>query len=307
MTQQARFPISPELTAMSLAYTNKTLVADAVLPRIPVSAQSFRFRRDKPEDGFTVPDTRVGRKSRPNEIEFSGELVDASCEDFGLEDAIPQTDLDAMPNEVDRSTTYLTDLIMLDREVRVANLVHDANQYLAGLKSTLSGTSQWSDYTNSDPVAAFKTAIDAVLMRPNIAVMGQAVFSALSSHPKMIQAVYGPLATSGLVKADQVAAAFGLQAVIVGEACVNTAKPGQAMVQARAWGKHCAFLHVNPLASTTRGSTFGFTGQFKTREAGSRPDANIGLRGGVRVRVGETVKEVIAQNRLGYLYTNAVA
>ena len=123
----------------------------------------------------------------------------------------------------------------------------------------------------------------------------------------MVQAVFGPLATAGLVQEDQVAKVFGLRAVLVGEAIVNTAKPGQTMVQARAWGKHCAFLHSNPVATNDRGATFGFTAQFGNREAGSQPDGDIGLRGGVRVRVGESIKEVLSQSRLGYLYTNAVA
>ncbi len=41
--------------------------------------------------------------------------------------------------------------------------------------------------------------------------------------------------------------------------------------------------------------------------AGRREDPDIGLRGGVRVRVGESVKELIVANDLGYYFENAVA
>jgi len=53
--------------------------------------------------------------------------------------------------------------------------------------------------------------------------------------------------------------------------------------------------------------TFGFTAQFGTRVAGSTPDKNIGLRGGQLVRVGESVKEIITSDQLGYYVQNAVA
>ena len=53
--------------------------------------------------------------------------------------------------------------------------------------------------------------------------------------------------------------------------------------------------------------TYGITGQWGERIAGTRVDPEIGLKGGVRVRVGEEVKEVVLANDLGYFFQNAVA
>ena len=59
------FPITPAMTAVAIAYRNPRLIADEVLPRVPVPLQEFKYLKYTLEDGFTIPDTKVGRKSAP--------------------------------------------------------------------------------------------------------------------------------------------------------------------------------------------------------------------------------------------------
>ncbi|MBX6982598.1 phage capsid protein, partial [Providencia rettgeri] len=87
---------------------------------------------------------------------------------------------------------------------------------------------------------------------------------------------------------------------------VNIAKRGQNPNMQRAWGNHAAFLYRDRLADSQSGTTFGFTAQWNGRTSGTIPDANIGMRGGQIVRVGESVKEVIAAKDLGFFFENAV-
>ncbi len=313
----APFPISPELTAITISYRNPRLIADDVLPRVPVGTQEFKYPTYTKAESFTVPDTKVGRKSKPNEVEFTAVETTSKCDDYGLDDPVPQEDImnaeaiSAMTGKnydpLGRATEGVTDLIALGREVRAATLVFTAANYPAGNKSTLSGTSQWSDYTNSDPVAAIMTALDALIFRPNIAVLGRATFTKLISHPKIVQAVFGTSQNAGIVRRDQLAALFELDMVLVGEGWVNTAKKGQIPTLSRVWGKHAAFLYRDVRADTRGGTTFGFTAQWGSRVAGAQADGSIGLRGGQRVRVGESVKELISASDLGYMYENAVA
>src|SRR5487761_2712532 len=58
------FPINPELTAIAIAFKNpeSQLIADLVLPRIPV-AKKFTYTVYDESQGFTVPDTKIGRRS----------------------------------------------------------------------------------------------------------------------------------------------------------------------------------------------------------------------------------------------------
>ena len=309
MGAPAPFPIQPDLTAIALEYRNRRMIADDVLPRVPVAKQDFKYLKHTLADGFTIPDTKVGRKSPPNQVEFTATESTASCQDYALDDSIPGEDMENAPanfSPVNKATEYIANLLALDREKRVADAVFNTNSYAAANKVTLSGTTQWSDFTNSNPVDAILAALDLVVMRPNILVLGRAVYTKLMTHPKVLTATVGS-ANSGIANMQKLADLFELDAVFVGESFVNSAKKGQTVSLARVWGKHAALLYRDQLATANQGTTFGFTAQFGNRIAGSFEDRDVGMRGGLRVRVGESVKEVLTATDLGYWFENAVA
>ncbi len=310
MLAVAPFPVQPELTAIAIAYRNTRLIADDVLPRVGVGAQTFKYLKHTKEDRFTLPDTKVGRKSSPNEVDFSATETESSTQDYALDDPIPQADIENAPQNYDplgNAVEGLTDLIMLDREKRAADLVFAAAQYATANKTTLSGTSQWNDTANSNPHTDIMTGLDACIMRPNVMVIGRAAWTKLAMHPKIAKAVLGNSGDVTIATRQQIAALFELEDVLVGEGWINTAKKGQAASFARVWGKHCALIYRNRLATTRGGTTFGYTAQFGGRIGGAEADSKIGMRGGQRVRVGESVKELITANDLGYFIQNAVA
>lgn len=308
---KAPFPIDPALTGVTVAYRNTDLIADAVLPRVQVTSMDFKYNTYPLGEHFTVPSTRMGRKSQPTRVEFTATEQTASCDDYGLEDLVPQRDIDLAPANYDplgRAVMALSDLILLDREVRVAALLFATSGYAAATnRTTLSGTSQLSDFTNSDPLGVIMAAIDSCLVRPNVMTMGQAVWTKVCQHPKVVKAVNGSSGDSGIARKAQIAELFGLQEVLVGAAYINTAKPGQAVAMSRAWGKHIALTHRNPSADTSRGITWGFTAQWGGRIARQGPDPKAGLRGGISVVVGESVKELAVADRAGHLIIDAVA
>ncbi|MUI52382.1 phage capsid protein, partial [Pseudomonas aeruginosa] len=136
----APFPIDPELTAIAIAYRNGRMIADEVLPRVPVGKQEFKYWKYDLAQGFTVPETLVGRKSKPNEVEFSATDETSSTEDHGLDAPVPQADIDDAPtnyNPLGHATEQTTNLILLDREARTSKLVFNPNSYAAGNKRTL--------------------------------------------------------------------------------------------------------------------------------------------------------------------------
>lgn len=312
------FPVNPVMTAVAIAYRNPdvALIADAVLPRTPpLATKKFKYMTFDKAQGFTVPDTKVGRKSEPNVVEFGGAEVVDETQDYGLDDIVPNDDIEADNQGVDpRNLAVMntTGLVQLDREVRVAGKVFAAATYPAANKVVLAGASQWSDAA-SDPLTAILTAMDGMLVRPNVLVLGRAVFTKLVTHAKIVQAIRNTAQGAGKATARELAELLEVQEVLIGEAWVNTAKKGQAAVMARAWGKHAAMLFRNraaiqaKTANNQNGVTFGFTAQFGDKVAGSIPEPKIGLRGSERIRSGESVKEVISAADTGYFFENAVA
>ncbi|ACI98894.1 hypothetical protein [Rhodospirillum centenum] len=303
------FPASPDLTSVVMAYRNPRMIADEALPRYPVEKMNYRYSEYDLAEGFTVPDTLVGRKSAPTQVEFKAVGRDRSTKDHALDDVVPVVDVENDPNgrnRVARTSERLADLIALDREIRTANLIFDAAQYPAGHKETLAGTSVFGD-PNSDPIGIVTDAMDALMMRPNVMVFGRSTFTRFARHPQVVKAVNGTSGDSGFARRQQVAELFEVEKVLVGEAFVNMNRPGQTANLQRAWGPHLALYYLAPLGGPDENPSFGFTAQYGKRIAGDKEDPNIGMRGGYRVRVGESVDEVIAAPMLGYFLENAGA
>jgi hypothetical protein len=306
---KAPFTIDPALTAIAIAFRNGRMIADDVMPRVVVGKQEFKYLQHNLAEGFTIPDTRVGRRSAPNQVTFSAEEKTASTSDHGLDAPVPNSDIENAPPNFDplgHATEQTTNLIVLDREVRVSATVFDAANYAAANTETLSGNDQWSD-VDSSPLTAIIDALDSVIMRPNIGVLGRAVSTALRRHPKIVKAYNGTLGDEGLVPLQFLKELFELDDLYVGEARLNIARPGQAANLQRVWGPHAAFLYRDRLANTQGGTTWGLSPQWGPRIASQQIDGDVGMRGGVRVRVGESLAELVTAKDLGFFFEDAVA
>lgn len=314
---KSKFVILPALTAIAVAYKQANLVADLVLPRTPVMGKEFTWQKYALGEQFTVPDTRVGAKGQPNQVDWASTPVTDSVVDHALDSPVTNDQIEQWQKARDagnsrvvdplmRATSLVSGLVATRREKRAADLVFNAANYGANNKQTLSGASQWSDPA-SDPHYALMTAMDSMVMRPNAAVMGRAVFTVLSLNAKIKTAVYGGVnGNQQAVSRQALAQLLELDEIIVGEGWLNTAAPGQAPNLARIWGKHCSLFNRNVDAGVDAGLSFGMTAEFGAPVAGTIEDSDIGMRGGQRVRMGESVKEFLTANDLGYLFTNAV-
>jgi len=314
------FPVNPTLTAIAIGYKNRDidLIADRVMPRIGKTGKKFKYTVYPLADAYTVPNTRVARRGAPTQVDFGGTEVPDACVDYGLDDVLPNDEVTAweeMPkppsggpvSPMAKSTSLLTGLVLLDREIRVAGLVFNSATYPAANRVTLSGASQWSDFTNSNPVDVILNALDVPIFRPNVLTFGQATWTKLRQHPRMVTAILGNQVNAGAVTREQVAAFFEVREVVVGASFVNTARKGQPASMSRVWGKHAAALFVSQDAADADQPTFGFTAEFGDRIAGTMDEPKLGLRGSTIVRVGESVKEVISAAASGYYFENAVA
>jgi hypothetical protein len=305
----APFATNPILSAIAIAYKNASFIADSVLPRVKIGASEFRYTLYNKADRFTLQETMVGRKGRVNEVEFGGTEASAMVSDYGLEDVLPQQDINnAVGTGFDpkgNSTEALAELLLLDREVRTAAIVQNAANHTANV--TLSGTSQWSDLDASDPIVAISDALEMPMMRPNVAVTNPAVALALRRHPVMVKAYNGTLGDSGMVPLAYLRDLFELDDILIGSAKVNTANKGQTMALSNVWGNHFSLIYRNPQASPRRGVTFGLTAEHGERVSQEQNDADVGLRGGTRIRVGESVKELVIATDVSYQFTNAIA
>lgn len=304
----------PDLVAISIAYRNDKLIADKIFPRKPVGKEEFKYYKYPAGQFLTLQRTKAGRKGELNKVDFEAEKTTGSIEHWGLIADVPAADVANAAeglNPVNISTEGLRDLVLLDREKRAADLAFDAAQYAAANKVQLSGTDQWSDYANSDPVGDIEAGLNVPMHRPNKMVIGQAAWSILRQHPKIIKSVNKNSGDAGLASKEGVAELFELDEIIVGQGWVNSAKPGQPVSRVRVWGKHCLLFADNPTAMPTlgMGMTYGFTAQMgdPTATTNQVNPGKMGLDGGLEVINGEKVNEFITANDLGYFIEDCVA
>ena len=305
------FPIDPVLTGIINAYKNNAMIADLVSPRLTPNLTKSLFKWWYFEFGqfITITDTKVGRKSAPNEVEFQGEEMEASTADYGLDDVIPIDDINQAPPGYDPrafAAQNLINMVLLDREVRVAKMAFDDTRYPSSNKLVLAGTDKWSADA-SNPIRLITEAADSMIIRPNNLVLGRVEWTGLRTNKAVLQALSISGTDKGMASKRAVADLLELDDIIIGEGWINTTKKGQPVNMQRAWSTDALLFHKAPLATSIEATpTYSWTAQYGERVAGSIDEPKTGLRGSVRVRSGESVKEVVAAPELGFLFENVL-
>lgn len=302
------FPSNPEHLAIAMAYRNEVLIADQVLPRTRVGKRAFDWWKYDLSDGFRIPDTKVGKFDDVGRMRFKATKQDSSLENHALSEDVSLEDVNDADgyDPIAKATERVTDLVLLAREKRVADLVFNAATYPTANKDTLSGTDQW-DNSSSHPIKKLKGYIDTMVQRPRKAVVGRAAWTVLSQHPDVLQPFYRANVSAGVATRQMVAELLEVQEVIVGEGWLDLSVKGQAASLTRVWDDKIALLYTNPLADANGGLTFGFTAWDMKRYVKSVKTENKGLDGVVQQIVGERVREIVACSDCGFLVSNVLS
>ncbi|WP_157019850.1 capsid protein [Mesorhizobium xinjiangense] len=318
------FPTDATLTAIAIGYKNRSheMIHKQVLPEVPVLSERFSWLSYPIAEAFTVPEMEVGRRGRVNEVEFTAVEHEGKVRDYGLDDVIPITDIDeAARARKEKRASYdpeaaavegLTNLVELGREIRAARLVQDADNYDAGRRLVIAtATDKFSDFANSDPFEVLNAGIRKPLVhRANTVSMGEEVWETLKRHPKLIKAVKGGQTEDGAISRAQFAELMEIdpERLLIGVSMVNTAPKGKPVSLTKVWGNSIQMHYVDEVKRSPEDNvlTWGFTAKLGQRLAGKIDAPEVGLKGGRRVRVGESVTEVVCASSLGYIIENPI-
>jgi len=237
------------LTQISVGYPNQGLAGAALFPTVTVNKQSdkyYVFGREGwlPEDDFRAPGTEA------NEITGLAVSTDTYfAQEHSLQ--IPVTDEERQnadsPLSPDRDGTNLvTSKIMLGRERAMQTLATATANYESGYSATLSGTSQWSDYANSDPISDLRTGKSkinsGIFLDPNTLIVPYQVMVKLEDHPDFLERI--KYSERAIFSPELLAAVLGFQNVVVPGVGINTANLGQTPTIGYLWGKDVVMAYV---------------------------------------------------------------
>jgi hypothetical protein len=265
-TGSANVHIDQVLTNISLGWPNNGLVGESLFPTVNVRKQSDKYYVFGREAWLAETSDYRAPGTEANEIPG----LQLSTEPYYAQEhalQIPVTDEERdnadAPLSPDRDGTDLvTSKIMLGRELAMKTLVTTVANYATGLSTTLSGTAQWNDYANSNPIGDVRTAQRAVhakvFMEPNVAIIPYQVMSQLEDHPDIIERI--KYSERAILTPEIIASVLGVGRVIVPGVGIGSGAPGaagNAITAGYLWGKDVILAWVPPRAGM-RIPAFGY-------------------------------------------------
>jgi hypothetical protein len=254
--------IDVALTNVSVGFENNAFVGERLFPTVPVRKQSDKYYIFGRETWSVHLDLRAPG-TEANEIPgFQVSTDTYFANEHALQVAVTDEErqnADA-PFDPDRDGAELvTEKVLLGREVQMKTLVTTAGNYPAGGTTALTGTAQWSDYVNSNPIGDLRTGIrwvnGQIFRNPNTAVIPYQVMSILEDHPDFIERI--KYSERGIMTPEIISAVLGIETVIIPSGGQNTANPGQAVALGYVWGKDVILAYVPPRAGL-RIPAFGY-------------------------------------------------
>ncbi len=296
-------------TVMSVGFTNDQFVASEIAPPVRVPKTEFSYYEFS-KTRFRIPQLLRAPKTEFKRGDIGVEVKTGETKEYGWEEPIDDSERTDFENDIDlemEKAEDATDIVLLGYEKRVATLLRSTSNLTQNI--TLSGTSQFNDYTNSDPVGVFqtgrKTIHKATGKMPNLALISFPVFETLREHPKVRD--HFKYTSSASITAEMLARFFELGRVVVAGALEDTAKEGQTESLDYVWGKDIIMAYVAPRPGKYRPS-LAYT--FWTPVKGQRRVVEMYREEKITsdiLRVHEKDGEKLIHAKCGYLIKNAIA
>lgn len=310
LTNSAARIIDPILTTVAQGYQNAELVWTTLFPVVPVDQRGGKVIQFNREDFRLYNTARApGAATRRVQYGYAGSAY--ALASYSLEGMVPfelMQEANTVPHiDMGKMAVVKTqDIIQLGTEFAAATLATTAGNYQANNKTTLSGTSQWSDHTGtSKPSEDIQTGIEAVRAavgkRANTLVLGPKVWSALKTHPSIIDRIKYTGRDS--VTLEMLAALWDLKRIVVGDALYEDASGALTDV----WGKFAvlAYTDLGSLADMGKPS-YGYTYRLRGYPAVETPYMDRNAKSWL-YPVTDEIQPVQASVNAGYLISAAVA
>ena len=298
--------VDPVLTKIAIAYQNADYVAEQIMPVVTVEKKSgiyFEYDRSKFRrlDDIRAPGTRANRADYGLSQQTYGPIVE-----HALEDDVPDEIADEYPDRLDAyadAVEQVTERIAVGAEASLATLMADTAQITQN--TTLSGTSQWNDYANSDPIgdidAGREVIRGAIFKMPNTLLLSRVVYDKLRHSPDFLERF--KYSERGVLSADHMAALFEVDRVLIAGARETTSAEGATETTADLWGKHAWLLFIEP-RPRLKAVSFGWTLSMGARSAErwyQQPEKTT------FVRVNNKYEQKVVAVSAAYLILNAIA
>ena len=318
--------VDQPLTNLTLAYaqSQENFIADKVFPTVGVQKQSDKYYiYDRANMNRTGDVEKLAPRTEVNRIGMTISNSSYFADVYGLGMDFDEQTLaneDAALDIRAAGAETLAMRLMIHREEQFATNFFSTGVW--GTDNTLSGTDQWSDYTNSTPIQDVTAARRAVQLasggfKPNTMVVGKEVRDKLINHPDILARLNGgaTVTNTALITDAKLAEIFEVENFYVMEAVKNSSVEGVAESNAFIGGKNALLAHTPSTAglmSPAAGLTFAWNNLEGVNNLGITVESfsddalkRQQIAEMIQVKMSYDMKVVGAD--LGYLFAAAVA
>lgn len=310
--------VSPLLTSHSIRYTQpaELYVCEKLAPMVKVNKDTGQIATYG-MDNLRIAQSLRAQGAGTNEVNHSVTigahyiLREHSLKELVTLEEMENADKPIMP-KVD-AVENLIDRMYVIKEKELADTM--GNTSIITQNVTLSGTDQWNDYDNSDPIRVIQTAIDTVRSgsgrRANTLLFSYDVFAALIHHPSIVNRAQGAVVVTAAVATEVLMKAFPfIKQVMIGEAQYNSGVEGGTDTLADIWTKNAWALYIE---SNPRPKSRSFMYTYQKSASRVVDELPMGRshetwdRKGDFVRVTDKYDQKLIDNKCCYLIKDAIA
>lgn len=300
------------LTNASIGYVPEGYISEMILPLLNVVQSSGKLGKYGNDHLRIVPTIMGGRGGAKRLDVTTRSSLTYFIESHGLTDLVTKEDYRNVEDPFDAekdSTMSLTTVLWLGKEKALADTLR--NTSIITQNTTLSGTSQFNDYTNSDPIGVAVTAKNTIRnacgKAPDTVIADWQVAEVLRYHPKILRNLGYADNRAGSLTNDELAKALGMRRFLVADVVYNSAKEGQADSLSPVWGKDMIFA-VAPEKATKMQKSLGYRLQI----SGEGPrkvykEAKFNPPGSTEILVQDEYDMLLAEAACAYLVVDAIA
>ncbi len=262
MSTQSRALVDKLLTNVSNQLIPEGYISEMILPKLTVKQDSGKIGKYS-NDHLRLIDTRVGGKGKyPMVDTVVRSSTTYELQDHALKEILTQEDFRNVEAPFDArqdATIALTTHLWIEKEVGLATTLGDTGIITNNV--TLSGTDQWTDYTNSNPLEDLRDGRRAVRggcgKKSNMAFMDEDVADTLRFHPQLLDSLGFKDNRPGGLTDSELAKALKVPFVHVGEVVFNDSRQPGADNLTPVWGRDFWYAH-SPKSASRRQQALGY-------------------------------------------------
>lgn len=251
--------------AFAAFQSTEDMIADLILPPVDVEFKTDQYYTITKSDWLREADDVRAPSGRAKRIEWDLSTDSYIALNYALAEEYPVETVenaDAALQFRENTAMHLVESLMRLKERRVATIVMSGGNVGSGV--TLSGASQFSAFTTSDPIGIINDGHqwmeDEHGLSPNTMVTTRKVIRVLRQHPKLLD-LY-KYTGAGQLEMAQLAEVFEVDRILIGKGIIENATQGGTSSITNIWDDNILLAHIEPatgLRTKTLGLQFRWT------------------------------------------------